>query len=104
MVDPRRIENPFRPGAAHMPPYFAGRTAERDQMKQLLEKRVALSNLVLTGLCGVGKTVLLETFKPFAQGNGWLWCGTDLSESASVTEKIIVTRILADVALVTSSL
>ena len=58
----------------------------------------------VTGLRGVGKTVLLETFKPLAQVHGWLWCGTDLSESASVTEQTMGTRILADIALVTSAL
>lgn len=103
-MDPKSIENPFRPGAGHMPPYLAGRTAEQDEMKQLLRQKVILSNLVLTGLRGVGKTVLLETFKPLAQAAGWLWCGTDLSESASVTEQTMATRILADVALVTSAL
>lgn len=103
-MDYKRIENPFRPGAGHMPPYLAGRTSEQDEMKTLLKQRVILSNLVLTGLRGVGKTVLLETFKPLAQAAGWLWCGTDLSESASVTEQTMATRILADVALVTSSL
>lgn len=87
-----------------MPPYLAGRTSEQDEMKHLLKQRVVLSNLVLTGLRGVGKTVLLETFKPLAQISGWLWCGTDLSESASVTEQTMSTRILADIALVTSAL
>jgi len=103
-MDLKQIENPFRPGAGHMPPYLAGRTAEQDEMKRLLAQRVILSNLVLTGLRGVGKTVLLETFKPLAQAHGWLWCGTDLSESASVTEQTMAIRILADIALVTSSL
>jgi hypothetical protein len=103
-MDLKKIENPFRPGAGHMPPYLAGRTAEQDEMKHLLKQRVVLSNLVLTGLRGVGKTVLLETFKPLAQAAGWLWCGTDLSESASVTEQNMAIRILADVALVTSVL
>ena len=59
-MDPKKIENPFRPGAGHMPPYLAGRTAEQDEMKHLLRQRVVLSNLVLTGLRGVGKTVLLK--------------------------------------------
>ena len=63
-----------------------------------------MSNLVLTGLRGVGKTVLLETFKPLAQSMGWLWCGTDLSESASVTEETMAVRILADIALITSAM
>ena len=42
---------------------------------------------VLTGLRGVGKTVLLDSFKPEAIRRGWLWVGTDLSESASVSEE-----------------
>jgi hypothetical protein len=103
-MNSRPFENPFRPGAGHMPPYLAGRTAEQDEMKRLLAQRVVTSNLVLTGLRGVGKTVLLETFKPLSLTHGWLWAGTDLSESASVTEERLAIRILADIALVTSAL
>jgi hypothetical protein len=103
-MDSKPFENPFRPGAGHMPPYLAGRTAEQDEMKRLLGQRVIMANLVLTGLRGVGKTVLLETFKPLSLTHGWLWAGTDLSESASVTEQRLATRILADIALVTSAL
>jgi len=73
-------------------------------MRQLLKQRVVLSNLVLTGLRGVGKTVLLETFKPLALSMGWLWCGTDLSESATVTEDTFALRVLTDVSLVTSAM
>lgn len=57
-----------------------------------------MTNLVITGLRGVGKTVLLETFKPFAVEKDWLWAGTDLSESASVNEENIAIRIIADLA------
>ena len=78
--------NPFRPGAGHMPPYLAGRETEKAEFAKLLEQDVILENLVLTGLRGVGKTVLLEIFKPMAIQKGWLWIGADLSESASVTE------------------
>jgi hypothetical protein len=55
-----------------------------------------MTNLVLTGLRGVGKTVLLETLKPIAVQAGWLWAGADLSESASVSEENIAVRLLAD--------
>src|SRR5229473_506793 len=96
--------NPFRPGAGHMPPYLAGRTVEEDEFKKLLEQTVILKNLVLTGLRGVGKTVLLESFRPLALQRQWLWAGADLSESASVTENTIAARILADLASATSSL
>lgn len=59
---------------------------------------------MLTGLRGVGKTVLLETFKPLAVREGWLWAGTDLSESATVSEAIIGVRILADLAPLVSGI
>ena len=60
--------------------------------------------MVLTGLRGVGKTVLLETFKPRAMQQGWLWATADLSESASISETALAQRILADLALITSSI
>ena len=64
---------------------------------------VILENLILTGLRGVGKTVLLETFNPIATNSGWVWAGDDLSEAASLTEERIVTRLFTDIATVTSS-
>jgi hypothetical protein len=72
-------------------------------MKTYLNQRVVNQNIILTGLRGVGKTVLLETFKPIALANGWLWTGADLSESASVTEETMATRIIADISIATSS-
>lgn len=90
------IENPFRPGAGHPPPYLAGREEETEEFRRLLDQRPVMTNLVLTGLRGVGKTVLLETFKPIAIQQGWMWAGTDLSESATVSEDNIAIRILAD--------
>jgi hypothetical protein len=96
--------NPFRPGAGHTPPYLAGRTAEQDALRGLLKQRVVTQNIILTGLRGSGKTVLLETFKPISNQAGWLWVGTDLSESASLSEERMSTRILADTALITSAL
>lgn len=98
------IENPFRPGAGHKPPYLAGRTLEQDEVRSFLKQKIVTQNIVLTGLRGVGKTVLLESLKPIAYEEGWLWAGTDLSESASVTEETLATRILADIARVTSVL
>ncbi|HWH31979.1 MAG TPA: AAA family ATPase [Egibacteraceae bacterium] len=98
------FENPYRPGAGQMPPHLAGRQKEYDEFDRLLRQQTILDNLVLTGLRGVGKTVLLETFKPRAQRQGWLWVGTDLSESASVSETNLAIRLLADLAVVTSGI
>jgi hypothetical protein len=96
--------NPFRPGAGHMPPYLAGRQKEKAEFLRLLGQEVVLENLVLTGLRGVGKTVLLDTFKPFAIGQGWLWVGTDLSESTSISEGRVAVRLMTDLAPLTSSM
>ncbi len=95
--------NPFRPGAGHRPPYLAGRSKETEEFKKLLQQEVILSNLVLTGLRGVGKTVLLDTFKPIAIQATWLWVGTDLSESSSISEERIVLRLLTDLSVVTAA-
>ena len=99
-----QITNPFKPGAGHMPPYLAGRDDEKNEFSKLITQHTILENLVLTGLRGVGKTVLLETLKPMAQQASWLWIGTDLSEAASLNEANIATRLLTDLSVVTSSI
>ena len=99
-----RIENPFRPGAGHMPPYLAGREHETQEFMELLRQDPILKNLVLTGLRGLGKTVLLERFKPMAIQEKWLWAGTDLSESTSISEENLAIRLLTDLSVVTSSI
>jgi hypothetical protein len=99
-----KFENPFRPGAGHMPPYLAGREQESKEFQRLLGQETILENLVLSGLRGLGKTVLLETFKPMAIHAGWLWAGTDLSESTSISEENLAIRILTDVSVVTAML
>jgi len=95
--------NPFRPGAGQFPPYLAGRTQEKADFQKLLEQQPIMQNLVLTGLRGVGKTVLLDELKPLAIKSGWYWAGSDLSESASVSENTLSTRMIADLSIITSS-
>lgn len=102
MNPPPPFTNPFRPGAGHRPPYLAGRAPEQREFAKLLDQEVILENPLLTGLRGVGKTVLLETFKPLAIERGWIWVGTDLSESASVSEEALATRLMADLSVATS--
>ncbi|MEZ4294729.1 MAG: hypothetical protein R3B70_07110 [Polyangiaceae bacterium] len=98
------FSNPFRPGAGHRPPYLAGRVAETDEFRKLLKQDVVLENLILTGLRGLGKTVLLDTFKPLAIEAGWLWAGTDLSESSSISEERLALRLLTDLSVVTAGI
>ncbi len=98
------FRNPFRPGAGHQPPYLAGRQQETREFQRLLKQDVILENLVLTGLRGVGKTVLVDTFKPLALADSWSWVGTDLSESSSLSEERIAIRLLTDLSVATSSI
>ncbi|MEO3810374.1 ATP-binding protein [Sphaerisporangium sp. B11E5] len=71
-MDP--VRNPYAPGAGQRPPELAGRDRELRQFEVVLE-RVARGrperSLVLTGLRGVGKTVLLNTFKSMAMQRLW---------------------------------
>ena len=85
-----------------MPPYLAGRKEEEIEFRRLLRQTTILENLVITGLRGVGKTVLLESLKPIAIQEGWLWVGNDLSESVSISEESVATRILRDLSVITS--
>jgi hypothetical protein len=99
-----KFENPFRPGAGHPPPFLAGREKEKSEFKKLLNQTVILENLVLTGLRGVGKTVLLDSFKPIAINEGWLWVGTDISESVSISERNLAIRLITDLSSLTSNI
>ena len=94
------IQNPFRPGAGQAPLYLAGRSKELDAFDRMIEQQPVLRNVIITGLRGVGKTVLLESLKPRAQQAGWLWTGTDLTESASLTEERICKRIVTDLSAI----
>jgi AAA ATPase domain len=71
-MDP--IRNPYAPGAGQRPPELAGRDVELETFDVVLE-RVARSrperSLVLTGLRGVGKTVLLNALRSAAVRRGW---------------------------------
>ncbi|MDE2434883.1 MAG: ATP-binding protein [Sphingomonadales bacterium] len=63
----------------------------------MLKQNPVTQNAIVTGLRGVGKTVLLETLKPIAQNEGWLWTGNDLSESTSLTEDRVARRLVVDI-------
>ena len=71
-MDP--VRNPYAPGAGQRPPELAGRGRELEVFDVVLE-RVARGrperSLMLTGLRGVGKTVLLNTLRSQAIGRLW---------------------------------
>ncbi|MFZ1374297.1 MAG: ATP-binding protein [Nostocoides sp.] len=71
-MDP--IRNPYAPGAGQRPPELAGRQEQLSQFDVVLQ-RVSRGrperSLILTGLRGVGKTVLLNALRGQAVRAGW---------------------------------
>src|ERR1700682_6614220 len=64
--------HPFRPGMGLPPPYLADRPAQRARFDQYLTGfPVFPRNVRLTGLRGVGKTVLLQHYAALAEDRGW---------------------------------
>jgi hypothetical protein len=71
-VDP--VRNPYAPGAGQRPPELAGRDLELKQFAITLERVVGRRperSLVLSGLRGVGKTVLLNALRSLAVKRAW---------------------------------
>lgn len=69
-----KIRNPFSPGAGSPPPELAGREVILEQARVLLGRvrvRRPEKSLLLTGLRGVGKTVLLNEVERMAQSAGY---------------------------------
>ncbi len=71
-MDP--VRNPYAPGAGQRPPELAGRDRELRQFEVTLE-RVASQrperSMVVSGLRGVGKTVLLNALRGLAVQRAW---------------------------------
>ena len=70
-MDP--IRNPYAPGAGSPPPELAGRDSIREQVRIALERTRlgrAAKSVLLVGLRGVGKTVLLDQLLKDAKGSG----------------------------------
>jgi len=69
----RKIQNPFRPGNGIMPPYLAGREDELLWFEGSLNSALSFpQNLVLSGIRGTGKTVLLRKFEEICTKKKWL--------------------------------
>lgn len=72
-MDPR--ENPYTPNAGATPPVLVGRQNELEAFEILLDRlRAGRSeqSMIITGLRGVGKTVLLSEFRNTALDRNWV--------------------------------
>ena len=72
-MDPTR--NPYSPGAGSPPPALVGRDAELEAIRIAIERLLLgrfAKSVILTGLRGVGKTVLLQEFRRLGQSRDWV--------------------------------
>ncbi|MXZ29652.1 MAG: ATP-binding protein [Acidimicrobiia bacterium] len=88
-MDP--VANPYSPGAGKRPPALVGREAEIAAF-DVAVRRLALGrsdrSQVLTGLRGVGKTVLLREFRDIAAGRGWACQHIEIGEGDNFVAQI----------------
>jgi hypothetical protein len=81
-VNPR--DNPYTPNAGAPPPALVGRDAELEGFEILLERLVrgyAEQSMLITGLRGVGKTVLLGAFESRARAAGWVTVTAEVTKN-----------------------
>lgn len=76
------LTNPYAPGAGTRPPLLTGRDPEIESFRLLLgrlERGHPEQSLLITGLRGVGKTVLLDAFEGIAEDAGWFASFSELT-------------------------
>jgi hypothetical protein len=88
-MDP--VANPYSPGAGTRPPALVGRDGEIDAMDVALQ-RLRLGrdgrSQMLTGLRGVGKTVMLNEFEQVAGGRGYFHEHVEVGEDGDLTPRL----------------
>src|ERR1039458_355856 len=88
-MDP--IGNPYTPNAGSRPPELAGRAGELEQFRVLigrLKRGATEQSMVIRGLRGVGKTVLLNAFEDRAESDGFLTYYHELTPDSSLVGEI----------------
>ena len=84
-MDP--VTNPFAPGAGTPPPELAGRDELRESVRVTLERirrGLAAKSVLMVGLRGVGKTVLLDDMRSRAEGEGFHTLRIEAPENRSL--------------------
>ena len=88
-MDPRK--NPYAPGAGTKPPALVGRDKQIESFDILLERLengYVEQSMIITGLRGVGKTVLLDVFREKAEAREWATVEWEVEKNAAFAPKI----------------
>src|SRR5258706_16103396 len=73
--------SPYRPGNGIDPPYLGDREEQIEAVRGFLRNPRHPRNVLITGLRGVGKTVVLNRIQGEAGAGGWVVVGRGFSES-----------------------
>jgi hypothetical protein len=79
-----RSRNPYTPNAGAPPKYLAGRRAEVEDFRvllQRLQRGYTEQSMIVTGLRGVGKTVLLGEYQRIADQENWVAVDAEVSKN-----------------------
>lgn len=88
-MDPRK--NPYAPGAGTKPPALVGRDEQIESFDVLLERLengYAEQSMIITGLRGVGKTVLLDVFREKSEAREWATVEWEVEKNAPFGSKM----------------
>jgi hypothetical protein len=88
-MDP--INNPYTPNAGSRPQALAGRDQEIEQFRVLvgrLKRGATEQSMIIRGLRGVGKTVLLNAFEDQAESEGFLTYYHEMTPDSSLVGEI----------------
>src|SRR4051812_47163853 len=88
-MDP--VQNPYTPNAGSRPAALAGRDAQLEQFRVLvgrLKQGTTDQSMIIRGLRGVGKTVLLNSFEDRAEAEGFLTYYHELTPESGLVREI----------------
>src|ERR1700761_1353266 len=87
----RAEENPYTPNAGAKPPALAGRDDELQAFQVLLARLLnghTEQSMLVTGLRGVGKTVLLTKFEEMAREAGWQTVEAEITKNSDFGDRM----------------
>lgn len=99
----RAQDNPYTPNAGARPPALVGRDEELEAFEVLLARLLrgrTEQSMLVTGLRGVGKTVLLTRFEELAREGGWTTVEAEITKSSEFGDRManLVRRALLQLA------
>jgi hypothetical protein len=87
----RAQDNPYTPNAGAQPPALVGRDEELQAFEVLLARLLrgrTEQSMLVTGLRGVGKTVLLTRFQALAREGGWTTVDAEITKNSDFGDRM----------------